>query len=216
MTSYSDFKSELRAWVGLQSPPDSVVDGWITMVETRVNREMRVGEMVERDFTTLSDSETVLPDDWLQTEFLRYLPSTGANQPDIRYGRPLHFKTYDNFYEACNDPDHPDHLKSFFTVVGLTLLINPMVGALDGTQLEIGYYSKVPPLKEVSENWLYNNYHDIYLYGALAHAGAFLTEDERVPLWETRATKGIQDANDAWQRAKTSGAPLRPRFRSFG
>ncbi len=216
MTDYTDFLGEIRAWIGLQSPPDAVLDSWITMLETRVNREMRVGEMIQRDYTTLSGSEVGVPDDWLETVYIRYVPTQGANPPDILYGRPLLPKTIDNFNEACNDVGHPDHLKSFYSLVGSVILINPNVNAMDGTQIEIGYYAKVPPIKFNDSNWLYRNYHDIFLYGALAHGGAYLAEDERVPLWEARATKSINDSNDAWNRAKTSGGPLIPRFRTFG
>jgi hypothetical protein len=216
LSNFTDFKATIRKWIDRQSIPDDVVQGWIRMAELRADRELMVKEGVARDTVTMSSNSVKLPDDWIQTEYLRYAPAAGSANPDIRNGKTLQFRSNEQFWQLQNDVDNSDHLAAIYTIVGDVLYLNPAIAPTDLTVLEIGYYAKVPPLALNTSNWLLDNYSDLFLYATLANSGMYLVEDDRVPLWQTVATDMINKANEAWTRAKNSGSPLRPRFRSFG
>ena len=58
---------------------------------------------------------------------------------------------------------------------------------------------------------------DVYLYGALAESAAYLSHDERIPIWENRCLAGIRGLRAQQERRLYGGAP-RPRqlARVFG
>lgn len=216
MSNFTNFQAEIRDWVDRQSITDTVVNRWISMAERRANREIRVREQLTVVSLTLTAGAATLPSDWMETEYLRYQVAAGSSVADIRYGRPIEQRSAEQFYSLRYDEDNPDHVNSVYSINGNRLMVNQPQGVADGTLLELSYYAKVPPLASNTSNWLYDNYTDAYLNMALAASGMYLVEDERVPLWQTIATDMINKMNDAWVKAKNSGSPLKPRFRSFG
>jgi hypothetical protein len=84
--------------------------------------------------------------------------------------------------------------------------------APDGTYtVEVDYYEVIPPLASNSTNWLLTAAPDIYLYGSLLEAAAFLLDDPRVPLWQAAYAQCIGQLNSADRNARWSGSRLQVR-----
>ena len=84
-------------------------------------------------------------------------------------------------------------------------------------QVRITYYRRIPALTELApNNWLATNHPDLYLYGALANAEAFLKNDPRIGLWKVAAGEALESLIDLSERAKYDGQDMvvRPRQNS--
>jgi hypothetical protein len=95
---------------------------------------------------------------------------------------------------------------NYYAVVAGTLLldIDPDV---DYTA-EIVYYESLVSLSVAAPaNATLTGSSRIYLFGTLKEAAPYLEHDERVPLWEAKFEKAINDENIARERAELGGAP---------
>jgi len=84
----------------------------------------------------------------------------------------------------------------------------------DGSRIFITYYQRIPGLSELNPtNWLADSYPDLYLFGSLAAAEAWLKNDQRVPAWKSFASEALDAITMLDERAKYDGQDLmvRPR-----
>lgn len=228
MTTLSDFIATVKDTINRTDVSDAVVTSWIMMAEERMNNELRCKEMIGRDTINVQAVSVALPYDWLETEYLKYVPSANAQitvvlvngttsyvNYDILYGRNLRYCTPDEFNAVSNDPNHPDFRRSMFTIIGNEIWFNPVPDTTNGTMLEMGYTRKIPSLIG-GANLIYNRFPSLYLFAALSFSASYLSEDDRIATWAAQAMAIIQAANDAWSRAKYGKGPLHLRKRSFG
>jgi hypothetical protein len=57
-----------------------------------------------------------------------------------------------------------------------------------------------------TSNWLLANAPDVYLFGALAEAAAYLGDDTHWPQWEQRYQMAVQRLQSADDRSRWSGS----------
>lgn len=73
------------------------------------------------------------------------------------------------------------------------------------------YYARLEGVSENnSDNWLLNEHPDIYLYGTLLAAEAYLANDERLPLWKSAYDEAIAELDRSGNRDRYGSAPLVP------
>jgi hypothetical protein len=83
--------------------------------------------------------------------------------------------------------------------------------------IEIIYYKKIPALSaSVATNWLLQRSQDLYLYGSLIQAEAFLQNDERIPLWAGAVERIIADMKMESERDRRPQGALMARRKTFG
>lgn len=76
------------------------------------------------------------------------------------------------------------------------------------------YRRSIPALTADSPtNWLLDRAPDVYLYGALVQASAFLAEDERVGLWKSAFDEAIDELRTDGAKRKWGAGPIAPRIR---
>lgn len=76
------------------------------------------------------------------------------------------------------------------------------------------YRRTIPPLTAAAPaNWLLTDAPDVYLYGSLLQASAFLAEDERVGLWRAAFDEGMTELRVDGTRRKWGAGPIAPRIR---
>lgn len=76
------------------------------------------------------------------------------------------------------------------------------------------YRRKIPALTEASPtNWLLSRAPDVYLYGALLEASAFLVEDQRAVGWKTLFDEAVTDLMADGARRRWGAGALAPRIR---
>jgi hypothetical protein len=217
MTKYTDLVAEIKTWADRADLSDALVQSWITDAEASMDDDLRVGEMIKTTQIALSTNALAMPADFIQSDYLRFVPNPANQNPYIVNGAPIHWVSRDEYYTIVNNPYHVNYNKPFFTVIcNQSLLINPQFFSTVPVNVELSYYSQVPALATNDNSIIYSHYERIYRYAALAASASYLTEDDRVPIWESKAIALIQKANETWIAAKADGGPLNIRFRSFG
>lgn len=200
MTALSDFITTVKSWVDDLNPSDPLVESWVRMGEERMNNELRVDEMIVREYATLEDNCIELPPDWLKTVYVR-----------PKGGKAYDFISNHAYFNELPDPSCPGR----YTNVGRTLFVWPPVDPENVFQIEVAYYAKVPPLGEI-ETAVKQRYPGLYLNCTLAAGAPYLVEDERLNTFAGLATAGITRANEQAIAARFSGSPIRTAKRSFG
>lgn len=217
MTNYTDLVAEIKTWADRADLSDAIVQSWITDAEARMDDDLRVGEMIKVVQSSLSSNVLAMPSDFIQADYLRFVANPASQNPYLVNGSPIHWVSRDEYYTIVGNQYHEKYSQPFFTVIGnQSLLINPVFFSTVPVSVELSYYSDVPPLATNDNSIFYSHYERIYRYASLAASASYLTEDDRVPIWEAQATALIQKANETWVAARSSGGPLNLRFRSFG
>jgi hypothetical protein len=201
-----------KDWIDNPDLSNTLITSWVRMLEERLNNELRVKEMIKVAQVEFVDQCSMLPNDWLEFTYVRYVD-----------GLPLHYITPDEYSALSGDTTtSPRPAKPSYTIIGSTVFLWPAVDATNGVMIEIGYYAEVPPLIDGTtadqdfDYKLIQKHPKLYTYGTLANSAMYLTEDERAPGWDAQTTALIQAMNNAAGTAKNSGSPLRPKMRSFG
>jgi hypothetical protein len=165
-----------------------------------MNNELRVDEMIVREYATFDDNCALLPEDWLKTLYVR-----------PQGGNAYTFISNKAYFDGLADPSVPGR----YTNVGRTLFVWPPVDPEALLKIEVAYYAKVPPLGEI-ETAIKQRYPGLYLHATLAAGAPYLVEDERLSTFSALATAAIKMANDQAIAARFSGSPIRGSRRSFG
>jgi hypothetical protein len=206
LTTYSGLKASIGDWLNRADLVSQIPD-FIALAEARFNRDLRHNAMIQRDTTIAVTDYVALPDDWL--EHISVVV-TG----DSTVATPITYVSNEEFNRL--------RLKNltgtfrYYTIQDDNLVFLP-AAATANTSLELFYYGKITPLSDVNtSNWLLARAPDLYLYGSLVAAEAFLQNDERLPLWVS-ATQTIMDNLKAEsERAKRPQGALSMRKRTFG
>jgi hypothetical protein len=103
----------------------------------------------------------------------------------------------------------------YFGIVGGQIRVLPVP---DSTYTaELTYYAKLSKLSSTNAtNWLLTQAPDVYLYGALMQAAPYLKDDDRITIWATMYTRGLEELQVADDRGATSGGSILMRSRTFG
>jgi len=73
----------------------------------------------------------------------------------------------------------------------------------------ITYFQKIPALTSTNTtNWLLDKYPDIYLYGTLCTAQAYLRDDERLAVWKGAWDEALGELERAGIKARLPSTPL--------
>ena len=74
------------------------------------------------------------------------------------------------------------------------------------------YMKDITPLSEINpSNWVLADHADLYIYGALLQAEAYLSNDARLALWKFAFEEAIDEVNKQGVRYMNSGSSLRLR-----
>jgi hypothetical protein len=169
------------------------------MAEVELNRILRVPEM-EETITLTTDSERLeLPEDFRRTRALYLDTDPRQELENITLG------TLRTKY-ACQTTGKPE----CFAVSGYELVLGPAPD--DEYDLILTYFQEIPPLTaEDDVNWLLTDHPDIYVYGAICQAEAFLWNDERLPLWRNAYENAFTQLQDQGKSMHHGAAPIRLR-----
>ena len=171
----TDLESAITNWLGGRTDLTAYYPDWITVFESAAARRLRVRPMEKLVTLTPVASKVALPADYLAT---RRLTWTGTPRVDLNYLAPSMFQTYYPSLSTNNPPvGHPGS----YTIEGSTITVS----TIDGTGLELDYYARNEAIA-TALNWLWTNYPDAYLFGALAESGAFTRDNEATGIWKVR------------------------------
>jgi hypothetical protein len=192
LANYNDLKASVASWLA-RSDLTSQIPDFITLAEAKLNRSLRVRQMEQRSTATAAEYMA------LPTLFqeMRNIKTTGTPVYTLEQRAPFEMDALD---------DGSTGRPSRYALIANQIRLAP---APDTTYtLEIDYWESIPPLADNATNWLLTAAPDIYLYGSLLEAAAFMLDDPRIPLWQAAYTQVIGQLQSADRRARWSGSPL--------
>ena len=190
--TYAQLQTAVAAWLA-RSDLTSVIPDFITLAEAKLNRLLRCRQQEQRSTATATEY-MALPTGFLELRSIELTTSppyplelVSPDEIDRDYssstGQPMVYCLLANQIQLAPVPD------STYTV-------------------EVDYFEVIPPLASNSTNWLLTSHPDIYLYGSLLEAAAYLQDDPRVPAWNAAYTQVLQQLQSADRRARWSGSRL--------
>lgn len=208
LSTYAELQDSIAGWLNRDDLTARIPD-FIRLCEVRMNKELRVREMLVRDVTSDPEADEAyenLPADFMELKMLRFNNDEG-NPPE--YATPTMIERLRRLYAGQTG------VPLFYSIAGNQILFERIPS---GVELEILSYVKIPALNGSTQtsNGILENYPDLYLYGSLMEAEPYLKNDPRLATWTSLYQNARDAANLASERAEMNPGPLvaRPR-RSF-
>jgi len=178
ITNYSNLQTAIGNWLADDTLTTYVPD-FITLFEAAFNRRLLTRQRETSTTLTPVSGSIALPTDYLGW---RRVTWTGSPRQDLEYVEPSYFQAV-NPTSALGTP-------SVFTIEGATLKVAP----ISGTALDFLYFQLLPVLSgTTTTNWLLTSHPDVYLFGSLVEATAFLKDEQRAAFWKLRRDEGIDE-----------------------
>lgn len=204
LSTYSEIKSTIADYLN-RADLTAVLPSFVTLAESKFNRELRTRDMLTRVQTTSDDEYVSLPTDFLQHYSLEL--DAASAQPPMDYIGPQEAKVL----KAQNRTASTTY---YYTVIDGAFEIIPAPGS--DLDLRMVYYAKIPALSDSNTtNWLLTKSPDLYLYSALLEASPYLKDDDRVQLWAAARQQVMDAMNLESERAMRSSIQLTARRRAF-
>lgn len=201
ITTYAELQTAVGNWLN-RSDLNAQIPDFITLCEARLNRTLRTPEMEEVVEQAVSSEATALPSDFLEARNL-YIDGN----PDI------HLKAVTPQQLREEFPYENDGLPALYTIRGQEILIAPV--PTSSQTLVFTYYKKIPALSDSNtSNWLLASHPDVYLWGALTMAEAYLKDDDRVGVWKGAWEEAIREVQFSGHKARIPSGPLSGRVKS--
>ena len=202
LSTYTELQTALASWLGRTDLTSQIPD-FVKIAEARFNREIRTPQMIERDEGfSVSGQYVSLP-----TGFLEALRLTLLTEPVT----PVEYLTPEEM-SVRRAGSYTTGKPRWFTVIGGSFEFLP---APDDTYTaSLTYYKKLDGLATTSPNWLLTSHPDIYLFGSLVAAEAYVMNDERLPVWKAQVDEALASLRVEGSRREIGGTP-KPTIRSF-
>lgn len=193
LNTFSGLKTAVANWTHRDDLYDIAPD-FITLVENRLNRELRTSFQEERSTTTANEEYLAFPTDFLG---IRNIQLNTNPVRELEYVTPMHLDFIDNA---------GDELK-YYSIVGDRIQLQ----STSSSTLEISYYTKISALSTENEtNWVTENFPDVYLYGTLAEAFSYCQADDQANKYASLFVEAIQGIK-SYDVARKAGQSLRVR-----
>jgi hypothetical protein len=164
---YGTLKADIQSFVQ-RDDVTGVIPTWIRYATAQFSRVLRVPQMETRDVRTLTTEYASLP-----TDFLEVIAITRDDGRELRYIARPQFEAY-----ASQDyePDLP-----LYTVEDYQFRFLPAPSVASPLTVTILTYERVADFTtDASSNWLLDEHPDVYLWGTLLFARAWLHDDDRL------------------------------------
>jgi hypothetical protein len=197
LTNYSDLKTSIANYLG-RSDLTSQIPDFITLAEIRLNRDLRIRQMLKTATATMTggDPTVGLPSDFLE---MRDIFVDATPRIAVQFLSPAAF-TRD---ARATDSGRP----VFYTMRGAEFEFAPIPDT--NYTLQMIYYAKQTALSDSNpSNAFMANCPDALLYGALGEAEPYLMNDARIPVWAQFYQNAIERLNDSNKESEYSGVPL--------
>lgn len=174
-------------------------DAFIQLFEAKFKRKQRTKEMEETDTATIVTAATALPAGYLEMIRLQIL----SLKLPLVYVTPAAASVLD-----ANTKFVTSGTVRNYTVLSGQIILAPQAFAPAGATLEMAYYSFTPLSVTAPSNWLLAAHPDIYLYGSLMQAAAYIDDKETVGLWNAALAEAMDELTKADNRSKVGAGPL--------
>lgn len=181
----------------------SRVDKFLFIVESRINKKLKVADMSARaiiDLTTADLNQEIFA---MPFDFggLRSIKIVGDEQRTMTYVNPeqLSNRISKGSVGSVNS-------RIYYNLVAKELHLYPPQNT---GELEITYYQKVDPLTVANpNNWISDDSPECYIFGLLVEINAFAKDADAVGIWEKRFIECIDDIGMDDMKTRWSGTSL--------
>jgi hypothetical protein len=191
-------RTELIAEIGNYLDRDDLAaraPTFIQLTEARLNRLLSDPEMEVRTEAAATGDYTALPNDFGE------MVSVSTGDGNLHQVGPVEFAAYDR--TVSGTPRH-------YVIVDGSISFAP---ANSTTPIYMVYRRTLPALTDINpSNWLLARAPDVYLYGSLVQASAFLAEDDRLPMGKDAFDESVAELRLDGFRRKWGAGPLSPRI----
>jgi hypothetical protein len=195
ITNYGDLKTAVGDEINRKNLVDKI-PGFIRRAEKMVNRELRVPAMEEIATGTLSSSTLALPSLFLET--IDLMVNNGAKYV------PLVRNEYRRVRESQGNTSG---IPKYYVERDEEIIVAP--GPDSSYAYELLYYKSFADFSADSDtNWVIDNAPELYLYGALVDANAFLKDLEMIGYWSERFNERIAELKRYTESRKYPGGSL--------
>jgi hypothetical protein len=195
LDTYSGLLASVAAWAH-RSDLAAVIPDMVYMVESQLNRDLRVRQMETRVTTTTADEYLTLPTDHVE---IRRIQRNG--DPDFN----LEYLTPQQLVHRGTETGEP----YYYTLVSGQIQLWPTPG--QSYTYEIDYYAALNPIVTAGTNWLLQDYPDVYLFGTLAQVANYTGNDGGLARWKPQYDEAIGKLLRYDKRERWAGTPLQVR-----
>lgn len=189
ITSYQDLKDSIANFLA-RDDLTTQIPNFIQLAEARMSRELETREQEKRVQATLvaNDEYIALPTD------LREVREVKLNTSPVKVLSYFSPSSLDTSYSS-NGTGSPEG----YSIVGKEMKLRPIPDS--GYTAEIIYIGTLPALSDTVTPTLFLRSPDLYLYGALTEAYAYLLDEARASQYDAKFTRGIEEVKVDEQRA---------------
>lgn len=194
--SYSALVTEIAAWLD-RDDLTARIPGFIRLAEARLNDLLRCPEMEKITTLYAVTGDTNLPTDFLAMRGI-YLDTTPNG--------PLRAMAPDALIE---DYTGTAGIPLAYSIVGRTLRLAPPPAS--PCNIKMLYFGRIPSLTDAApSNWLLTMRPDLYLWGTLLAASAFIEDGDHVGQWKAAYDEALAERMKAGNKSRYGAGPLVP------
>lgn len=182
LDTFANLKTEIAEWLD-RSDLTAKIPTFITLCEAEMKRRLRRTSV--RTTMTISAEETTLASAIAELRSIHL--ETGSPSSDV----PLRIGTPEMVAERRARNAGATGRPTDACVVGGKLVVAPSPG--QSYTARIVYFQTLTPLSDSeTTNDVLEEAPDAYLYGSLMQAEPYLEHDERIPMWEKKFDKAME------------------------
>lgn len=202
LSTFDELKSSIAGWLNWEDI-DTRIPDFITLAESRFNRDLDHWQMETSDTITANAQYEDLPTGFLAPVRLSLGSTTYA---------PLRLVSVHVMQEMREANGDSSGRPEYYAVTGGQFEFYPTPDT--DYAVNVIYRQAITALSDADpSNWILTSHPGAYLYGALMQSAPYLAEDERIQVWAALYANEVQAINLEGERAKFGGAKVK-RIRS--
>lgn len=192
LDTYANLKTEIAGWMS-RSDLTTPIDTFIDLAEAAFNRSLRVRQM-EGESTATATEYMSLPTDFLE---MRDIEMQTDPRRQLRYVTPAMADRIDTTGTTG--------VSENYTIVGNEIRLIPAPDSASYT-VRMSYWRKITPLDGTNtSNAILARYPDLYLFGALTYARAFIQDPTLLAIIKDTYENLLADVNREGRRSNVGG-----------
>ena len=195
ISTYAELQTAIADWLN-RDDITAVIPNFISLAEARIQRELRHRNQEKRAEAPLNERYEILPPDFLE---IRRITLADGSQL-----RPI---SSDEMAQMRANNSNQSGKPCYYYMTANELEFYPTPD--DTYTMTMLYYAKLDSLSDANTaTWLLIQHPDVYLYGALVDAAAYLFDEPKIQLWTGMFKQAIGELNIESKRSQFSGGAL--------
>lgn len=210
ISTYDTLKSGIADFLN-RDDLTSVIPTFIDLAQGQINRDVRHWKMETTAQQGTLDDYAYLPSGWLEIKNAQYYPDIN----NVTKFTPLEYLSQNAFDERKMNSENKIGDPKYYTLAALNgtalMMLFPQPKVSEDDKVNLSYLKSFDLGDGNNNNWLLEDFPDVYLYGSLIHAAIYLKDDERLALFSQMYGAAVQRVNASSDEAEYKHDRLRTR-----